>query len=591
MEATDVPTRDRPRHESGGESSTRVMVVGAGPTGLTLAIELARRGIACRVVDRAPEWSPQSRGLAVQARTLEVFEDLGFATEAVGAGQRLGAFNVHSDGRRLARLPFEGLDSPYPFTLALEQNETERLLATRLEELGVTVERGVELKGLRQDAAGVAVELEHAGGRAERARVGFAAGCDGAHSNVRHLLGLSFEGAAYEEDFLLGDVRLDWSLSHDEAHGFVSAGELLAVVPLANGLCRLIATRPSQPAGAERAEADVLAELQAMVRRLGPPETSIGETAWLGRFRIHRRMVSRMRVGRVFLAGDAAHIHSPVGGLGLNTGVQDAHNLGWKLASVIQDAAATELLDTYHSERHPVASATLRYTDLATRGIIVARNPLLLRARRQLMPRLLAIPSLRNRLREALSQIAVRYGPSTIVEEGGGRARDARLRSLVRRAGEWVAGGRGPSAGERAPDVRLRSRSADSPARLFDLFRDPRWVLLLFEGTARHPGRRRPLAQLAESTQAAHGRSVCVRAVFVGDIGADADERTFADSDGAIHRRYGASEACCYLVRPDGYVGLRSRPLDPGALAAYLERIFATPGGARVETVADEAVR
>lgn len=196
------------------------------------------------------------------------------------------------------------------------------------------------------------------------------------------------------------------------------------------------------------------------------------------------------------------------------------------------------------------------------------------------MPRLLAIPSLRNRLREALSQITVRYGPSTIVEEGGGPAGEARLRSAVRRTADWFAGGRGPSAGERAPDVRLRSRSADSPARLFDLFRDPRCVLLLFEGTSRHRGGRRPLTELVESTEAAYGRSVCVRVVSIDDIGAEADERTLADSDGAIHRRYGADVACCYLVRPDGYVGLRSRPLDPWALAEHLARTFATSGGA-----------
>lgn len=579
MTGAQVSIDDNEPQKRGGEDAG-VLVVGAGPTGLTLAIELARREVPCRIVDRSGERSQHSRGLGVQARTIEVFEDLGVAEEAVEAGQRLDVFNVYLDGRRMGGVRFEGLDSPYNFTLALEQSETERLLNRRLEELGVDVERPVELTGLRQDGAGVEVELRDARGEQETARYGWVVGCDGAHSSVRHLVGLSFEGAPYEDEFLLGDFEIEWPLRDDEAHTFIYDGGLLAAVSLGSRRYRLIGTRAHSSEEADQSEQAIVGEFERLVRRLAPPGTVLSDPLWLGGFRIHRRMVSRMREGRVFVAGDAAHIHSPVGGLGLNTGVQDAHNLGWKLA-LVAHGAPDALLDTYHSERHPVAATTLRYTDLATRGMIVARSRVVRAARRHVVPRVLALGPVGRRLRDALSQLGISYGPSAVVGED--LPHPGKLGALRRGADRLLARRGGPAAGERAPDAPISPLATDATGgRLFEVFRDPRHVLLVFDGRRGDTDEKRRLIELAESIEEAYGRLVLVRRVRLDGSSPDPTGSVLIDATGEAHERYGASEPCFYLVRPDGFVGLTGTASDGERLQAYLGMLGAAARTSKV---------
>lgn len=570
MASSHAAGRTRTSGHAGDDAG--VLVVGAGPTGLALAIELARRDVPCRVVDRSGEWSQHSRGLGIQARTIEVFEDLGVAEAAVATGQRIGVFNVYLDGRRISGVSFDGLDSPYNFTLALEQSHTERLLRSRLEELGVAVERPLELTGLSQDRAGVTVELRDARGEPETARYGWVVGCDGAHSTVRHLVGMSFEGAPYEEEFLLGDFEIGWALSADEAHAFVYDGGLLAAVPLGSGRYRLIGTRTVSSEGGDQSEQAILTEFHGLVRRLAPPGTVLSDPVWLGGFRIHRRMVSRLREKRVLVAGDAAHIHSPVGGLGLNTGVQDAHNLGWKLALVAHGASDELLLDTYNSERHPVAATTLRFTDLATRGLIVARSRVLRAARRHVVPRVLSLGPVQRRVRDALSQLGIRYGPSAIVAEGVDHA--DRLALLQRGVDKFLGRRNGPVAGERAPDAPISEPGRDPMTRrLFEVFRDPRYVLLLFDGRTGDDDVRRRLSDLAGSIEGAYGRHVIVRRVRLEGSPPDPAGSALLDTTGRAHERYGATEPCFYLVRPDGYVGFRGMSADGQRLRAHLGQV------------------
>ncbi len=564
-----IADQNAPRGHEGSEAG--VLVVGAGPTGLALAIELARRETPCRIVDRAAQWSQHSRGLGVQARTIEVFEDLGVAEEAVETGQRLDVFNVYLDGRRLGGVRFDGLDSPYNFTLALEQSKTERLLNRRLEELGVEVERSVELTEMRQDRAGVEVELRNARGEQETARYEWVVGCDGAHSTVRHLVGLAFEGAPYEDEFLLGDFEIEWPLRDDEVHTFIYDGGLLAAVSLGSGRYRLIGTRALSSEDAAQSEQAIVGEFERLVRRLAPPGTVLSDPLWLGGFRIHRRMVPSMREGRVFVAGDAAHIHSPVGGLGLNTGVQDAHNLGWKLA-LVAEGAPDRLLDTYHSERHPVAVTTLRFTDLATRGMIVARSRVVRAARRHVVPRVLTFGPVQRRLRDALSQLGIRYGPSAVVEDF---SHPGKLGALRRGAGPLRGRRDRPVAGERAPDAPLSPLATDGGGRrLFEIFRDPRHVLLVFEGRSGDTAERRRLTELAESIEDTYRRQVLVRRVRLGTSSPNLTGSVLIDATGEAHERYGAYEPRFFLVRPDGFVALRGMASDGERLRAYLGRIL-----------------
>ncbi|MDQ2638645.1 MAG: FAD-dependent monooxygenase [Actinomycetota bacterium] len=394
-----------------------VLVVGAGPTGLTLAVELARRGVAVRIIDAAPAPTTETRALGVQPRTLELFERLDLANAAVAEGVPVSDFKVFSEGRQFLHLNLDGLDSGYPYLLMLQQPRVEALLRARIEDFGVSVERQTGFTALTQHPDEVQVELRHGDGTTESTRASWLIGCDGAHSAVRHQLGVPFVGAAFEENFAVADVRMDWALPHEVFHAFLNRGNFSAYFPMPGGLHRLtIAYRPGEaPTGDVTYD-----ELQAAVDRGAPPGARIGKVHYAGRFQIHQRKVARHSVGRVFLAGDAAHVHSVVGGQGMNTGIQDAFNLGWKLAAVVNGQAHPELLDSYAEERSPVARRLVKGTRRATRMTLL-RNPIATAARRHLAPHITPLPVLQRTLRRALTQLDVSY------RDGTGGTNDSRL--------------------------------------------------------------------------------------------------------------------------------------------------------------------
>ena len=355
----------------------------------------------------------------VQPRTLELFERLDLAGAAVAGGVPVSEFTLFSEGRRFLSLSLQGLDGPFPFLLMLPQPRVEELLRGRLDDFGVTVEHGVELTSLTRRPDTVEVSLKHGDGTEERVAVPWLAGCDGAHSTVRHELDVPFLGGAFEENFAVADVRMEWDLPHEEFFSFLDRGDFVAYFPMPGGLHRItIAYRPGTvPAG------DVThAELQRAVERCAPPGARVAEIREAGRFRIHQRKVARHSVGRVFLAGDAAHVHSVVGGQGMNTGIQDAFNLGWKLAAVVHGRAHAALLDTYAAERAPVAHRLVKGTRRATRATLL-RNPVATAARRRVAPLITSRAAVRRRLARALTQLDVSY------RDGTGGTHDDRLKA------------------------------------------------------------------------------------------------------------------------------------------------------------------
>ncbi|MFJ1455135.1 FAD-dependent monooxygenase [Nocardia sp. N2S4-5] len=485
--------------------SSQVLIAGAGPTGLTLAIDLARRGVEVRLVDRAAEFFAGSRGDGIQPRTLEVFDDLGVIDAILAAGAPPAPMRVYLDGQYVTeRRMTEPRDPtpavPYPNPWMLGQSDTEAVLRARLAEFGVHVELSTALAGFTQDESGVTATLAGPGG-AETVRADYLVGADGGRSTVRKALGIAFEGSTDESlRMLLGDVRAD-ALDHAYGYWFAAADAPMngiALSPLPGGRLFQFAAPLAEDTEPTRAV------LQGYVDRLtGRTDLEIAEPVWSTVWRPNVRLAQRFRDGRVFLAGDAAHVHPPTGGQGMNTGIQDAYNLGWKLAAALGGAAPPAgaagpadigaLLDSYETERRAVAA------------------------------RVLGISTELLEKHTAGDEDAMRRGAET-------QQLDISYRG-VGATGALVAG-------DRAPDAPLR-RADGTALRLFDLFRGPHATLLGFDTSA------------VTDTAGVQGYSIL-------PPGATPGEGELVAVSGHAFDDYAAGSGTRVLVRPDGYLAWRA---------------------------------
>jgi 2-polyprenyl-6-methoxyphenol hydroxylase-like FAD-dependent oxidoreductase len=549
-----------------------VLVVGAGPTGLVLALELARRGVAVQIVDSAGSAGNSSnargsRGKGLQPRTLEIFEDLG-VLDAVRAlagpypplrayGGPDGATVVWEGQLHEPRPATPGV--PYPELLMLPQHHTERILREHLAGYGVTVSDQTTLAGFTAGAVGVTAALTGPNGpRPVQAR--YLVGADGGRSLVRRELGVGFVGTTRDEErMVIADVRFDQSdpgdespLDRDHWHlwGNVAAGSLSAGLSPLPGLPGEDVFQLTAPlASGETVPLDLDAVRLLVAERTGRADLNVRAVDWSSLYRVNIRMADRYRVGPVFLAGDAAHVHSPAGGQGLNTGVQDAHNLGWKLAAVLRGAPEA-LLDTYEAERLPVAADVLGLSTLLLRGGMGTADSDLTDS-----------TDAPKRGRDT-DQIDVGY-------RGGPLSREARSQPP---AGDQEAG---LQPGDRAPDAPCEDASG-KPVRLFDLFRGGVTVLAL-PGLRPCPALSGPVELLTEwSAQAAVPAAVEVRWVIVGGS-ATAGAEVIVDSGGHLAAAYGpvGESGLLVVVRPDGYVGLLADAGSPDVVTGYLAELGA----------------
>jgi 2-polyprenyl-6-methoxyphenol hydroxylase-like FAD-dependent oxidoreductase len=541
---------------------TAVLVVGAGPVGLALACELFRHGLPCRIIDLTDGPTTQSRALGIQARTLEVLERVGIADEVLAEGLPLHGVTVISERKTVAHLRFDfaGLETHYPMIVALPQGDTERLLVARLEALGGRVERRTRLESFVQGTSGVSAKIKDEAGAVQKVHARWLVGCDGAKSTVRHGLGVGFEGVEYEETFVLADVRVAWDLSGDEMHMFAGPNGIVASFPMRNGRWRLIGIGESP--GTDEPAA-VVAFLQERIRAQGISYAVVSDPAWTSIFRVHRRLADDFRAGRCFLAGDAAHIHSPAGGQGMNTGIQDAFNLAWKLALVDSGASPDSMLDSYTPERRPVAAQVERGTDLMTR-IALTRTPLLRSVRNRILSVVTQLDAFRSLASRGLSELAIGYRHSPIVAED----RANPLASLLPGPAHEFA--RGPHPGDRVPDVELPGSDDDGAIRLYDLLDAKGHTLLLFTGS--HDRDDDAVRVVEDMVRSEFSRWIATYVVRAEDISCAGP--VIQDPGGSLHERFGARAACLYLIRPDGYVGYRSQPPDAEKLRRYLGRIF-----------------
>ena len=499
-------------------SERPVLIVGAGPTGLVLALWLTRLGVGVRIVDKAAEPGTTSRALAVQARTLEFYRQVGLADTLIENGVRLDAVNFWVAGRRVARAVFGAMGaglSAFPYALIFQQDEHERVLIARLADSGVKVERRVELTGFEDAGSHVVARLRHADGSEERCATPYLAGCDGAHSTVRDGLGIGFPGGTYEHLFYVADVDARGPAVDGQLHASLDAAEFVVIFPLkGQGRARFVGVVRDEAANTR----EVLAWDDVRTDLLDRMEVDVDRVNWFSAYRVHHRVADRFRTKRAFLLGDAAHIHSPVGGQGMNTGIGDAVNLAWKLAAVLRGRADASLLDTYEPERIAFARRLVATTDRAF-ILITSRGRLARWVRVRVIPRVLPIlfplKAVRRLMFRTISQTTISYRESRLSAGTAGRVR----------------------GGDRLPWVRLDGAD-DNFAPLASLD----WQVHVYgESTP-------PLAA------ACRERGLALQ-VFPWR---------------ASMRKVGLARNAAYLVRPDGHVALADPKASAITLQSYL---------------------
>jgi 2-polyprenyl-6-methoxyphenol hydroxylase-like FAD-dependent oxidoreductase len=501
---------------------TDILVVGAGPTGLVLALWLTKLGARVRIVDKTAEPGTTSRAVAVQARTLELYRQVGLGDEVAERGRKAAAVNLWVAGKTAARAVFGDMGaglSRYPYALIFPQDEHERLLIDRLAEAGVQVDRQTELLGFEEAAGHVVAQLERPDGAQEECEAVYIAGCDGAHSTVRETLGIGFPGGVYAHLFYVADVEASGAAMNGEVHVALDTTDFLAVFPLkGDGRARLIGTVRQE---AER-QHENLSWDDVSKRVIEWMRIHVGRVNWFSTYRVHHRVADHFRKGRAFLLGDAAHIHSPVGGQGMNTGIGDAVNLAWKLAAVLHGRADPTLLDSYEPERIAFARRLVATTDRAFTGV-TSSGTIARRIRLNIVPLLIPLlfhfQALRRFLFRTVSQTAVNYRGSSLSEGRAGAVH----------------------GGDRLPWVTVNVNGVEqdnfAPLTLLD------WQLHVY-GEA------------------------------VPEIRALCDERRLP-----LHvfpwrsetGRTGLRRDTVYLVRPDGYLGLVDPARGAEAVASYLD--------------------
>ena len=388
------------------------LIVGAGPVGLTLACELTRYRVPVRIVDKAPQRTDKSKAIVLWSRTLELLDrgDQGSAP-FVDAGFKVDGVNIVAPGGHVVgHVNMDSLQSPYRYALMLPQSDTERLLEERLQRLGVSVERSTEVTAVKIGADNVEATLRRADGAEENVQADWLAGCDGAHSIVRHTLAAPFTGETMHSDWVLGDVHMKgYPFPDNEVSVYWAREGVLPIFPISPGRYRIIANIP--PSAGDHPRDPTLEEVQAIVEQRGPKTASLFDPIWLSGFRINSRKVASYRVGRVFLTGDAAHVHSPAGGEGMNTGMQDAFNLAWKLALAIRRTCGEALLDTYSPERSGVGDEVLKNTARLT-AIGTLRNPIAEELRNLVGRVALGFAPVQHAFVDQMSQVSVGYPES-----------------------------------------------------------------------------------------------------------------------------------------------------------------------------------
>ena len=511
---------------------TSVLIVGAGPTGLTLATQLIRHSIDFVLIDKKEGPTELSKALVVHARTLEIFDQLGIAQKAIARGQIVQQAAFMTNGRVGGRVKFskmgQGL-SPFPFMLIYEQSKTEQLLYDYLQQHANDVRWQTELSSLHQDENGVTAVIKSASGESQTVEARYLVGADGASSSVRHLLDLGFEGATHPRLFYVADVEMTYEGEPDTLYAAFHGNSFLLMVPMQDGQrWRLISNLPEdgEQASQEMTQADIETNVQALVQR----PLTISRVHWFSTYKIHTRHVEKFSLGRCFLAGDAAHIHTPAGGQGMNTGIQDAYNLAWKLAFVLNNHADDALLETYNKERIANAKDLLKSTDGLFDSMAADHW---------------YTHFLRDNLVPGLAGFLTRFGPiqAIIFPRLSQTGVTYRHHSLSQHRGDADFK---VKAGDRMPYFLVDSEN------LYDRLREPTFHLLIFsDGTGSY-------ADLRTSIEA--------------DFANLLDSQVLPLYPRVI-KLFGSEKPFMVLLRPDNHIGMIAPADRPETIRAYLNQV------------------
>jgi 2-polyprenyl-6-methoxyphenol hydroxylase-like FAD-dependent oxidoreductase len=515
---------------------TDVAIIGAGPTGLSLACQLVRCGIDFVIVEKNEGVTPYSKALGVHARTLEIYEQLGVAREAVERGEVAGKFRLLEGGEVRGELNISDIGqnmSPYPFMLVLEQSKNERLLYEYLQSHQKEVLWKTELESFSQDDRGVTARVKTVGGKSRTIHAKYLVGCDGAKSYVRHALGLSFEGSTFERMFYVADAQIDWALPHDALQVCLARDVFTAFFPMkGDKRYRIVGTFPE---GMDKEEDEVVyEEIEEQIKSEAKLELEISDVKWFSLYKVHTRRVNKFSEGRSFVAGDAAHIHSPAGAQGMNTGIQDAYNLAWKLAFVIKGQLGENILDTYNEERLENAKRLLETTDRMFE-LGAGSNWFVSLIRTTIFPPvagyLINFDVVKRAIFPLVSQIGINYRDSSLSDHTGDDDFDIK-------------------AGDRMPYFLSEGQS------IYDRLRAPKFHLLVFSDEAGSNG------EMIDELKSAYAPLVDFHLV---------------PHSPRVEELFGTDKPFSLCLRPDNYISLISTETSSNRVRSYLDKLVRRP--------------
>ncbi|MDX2227865.1 MAG: FAD-dependent monooxygenase [Verrucomicrobiae bacterium] len=536
------------------------LVIGAGPTGLAAATDLIRHGMRIRILDKAAAPSPLSKAVVLMPRSLEEFKIRGLDQKALALGEKIHSFSAFNHREIIFRVEYNRASSRYNYLVNIPQSDTEKVLREELTRLGGTIEWNTEMQSFTDHGDHVSVVIKNPDGKSETIQTAYLCGCGGAHSATRHGLNFEFVGAEYQDAWKLADVSIDWRFPHGHSYAFFSDSGLLAVFPMPKGNYRIYTIQPkTKILGRDLTLEDVATTVESIV----PGLCKISNPTWMTEFHCHHRHVNSYSRGRVFIGGDAAHIHSPESGLGMNTGIQDSYNLAWKLAYVRKGIVPPVVLDTYSSERAQVGREVVELSDFSHK--VSAQFNILATMFRDSLWRFFS-HYYKNNWKEFEKglQLTVHYHPNLVVENHGA------TESLKDDAFEGTAG-------TRCIDRNLLPTTPDaSPTSLYHLLDPVKFHLLILTGanpTTETHASIKNLISLVEPIRE-HLRVILVIAGQDSAAFSSCTADLFLDPAMEFHFTYGAQKGGLFLIRPDAYIGLSTRPIRVPEAEKFLRKLF-----------------